>query len=146
MTAKFTVPGPPKGKGRPRFGIVRGKTIARTPKDTVEYENLVRVEYTAQCGSTRFDDDAALDLRAVAYYQIPKSCGKRKRQDMESGAIRPNKKPDVDNILKAIADSLNEIAYRDDAQIVDTQVRKFYSRRPRVEVTITEAKGRSENT
>ena len=44
-----------------------------------------------------------------------------------------------DNILKIIADSLNQIAYKDDAQVVDTQVRKFYSRRPRVAVVIRSA-------
>ena len=36
-------------------------------------------------------------------------------------------------------DSLNEIAYHDDVQVVDCQVRKFYSDNPRVVVTIQEA-------
>lgn len=55
---------------------------------------------------------------------------------MLSGDIRPTKKPDMDNVIKIIADSLNKIAYRDDTQIVDCQVRKFYSEKPRVEVMI----------
>ena len=55
--------------------------------------------------------------------------------------IRPTKKPDWDNIGKIICDSLNQIAYRDDAQIVDSQVRKFYSENPRVEVIIKEVAG-----
>ncbi|WP_320408270.1 RusA family crossover junction endodeoxyribonuclease [Paraclostridium bifermentans] len=38
--------------------------------------------------------------------------------------------------MKAIADSLNGIAYKDDAQIVEVVSKKFYSERPRVEVTI----------
>lgn len=42
--------------------------------------------------------------------------------------------------MKIIADSLNQIAYRDDTQIVDCQCRKFYSDNPRVEVTIKEVK------
>ena len=50
--------------------------------------------------------------------------------------IRPTKKPDWDNIGKVVADSLNQVAYRDDAQVVDSQVRKFYSDQPRIEVTI----------
>ena len=49
---------------------------------------------------------------------------------------RPTKKPDLDNIIKAIADSLNGIAYKDDAQIVELKSKKFYSDTPRVEVTI----------
>ena len=53
--------------------------------------------------------------------------------------IRPTTKPDNDNILKIVADSLNQIAYKDDAQVVDAQIRKFYSRRPRVAVVIRPA-------
>lgn len=49
------------------------------------------------------------------------------------------KKPDFDNIGKIVCDSLNNIAYHDDAQIVDAQVRKFFSDDPRVVVTIQEA-------
>ena len=55
---------------------------------------------------------------------------------MLGGDIRPTKKPDMDNVIKIIADALNKIAYRDDTQIVDCQVRKFYSEKPRVEVMI----------
>ena len=48
MELKFTVHGEPKGKGRPRFNTKTGHAI--TPKDTVIYENLVRMEYLNQCG------------------------------------------------------------------------------------------------
>ena len=47
MKAKFTVLGEPKGKGRPRFIPKTGRAI--TPKDTVQYENLVKLEYQTQC-------------------------------------------------------------------------------------------------
>ena len=84
-------------------------------------------------------DDAALDMRIMAYYAIPKSASKKKRQEMLARRIRPLKKSDWDNVGKIIADSLNEIAYKDDVQIVDGQVRKFYSDQPRVVVTIQAA-------
>ena len=58
---------------------------------------------------------------------------------MLSGEIRPTKKPDWDNSGKIIADSLNEIAYKDDSQIVDGMVRKFYGETPKVIVVIKEA-------
>ena len=57
------------------------------------------------------------------------------------GIIRPIKKPDMDNVIKVIADSLNQIAYRDDTQIVDCQCRKFYSEQPRVEIKIRQIGG-----
>lgn len=55
---------------------------------------------------------------------------------MRAGIIRPTKKPDMDNCIKVIADALNKLAYHDDTQIVDCQIRKFYSDDPRVEVRI----------
>ena len=142
MKVKFTVLGEPKGKGRPRFSRVGNYTKTYTPADTASYENLVKVEYLRQCNNARFEDGTMLDLRVIAYYGIPKSASKKKRRQMLDKGIRPTKKPDMDNIIKIIADSLNNIAYRDDAQIVDTQVRKFYSERPRVEITIQDIGGR----
>lgn len=141
MKAKFTILGEPAGKGRPRFSNAGGFVKTYTPEKTVSYENLVKLEYEQQCRNYRFPDDAQLDVRIVAYYEIPKSTSKKKAKLMEEGKIRPTKKPDFDNIGKIICDSLNQRAYRDDAQIVDAQVRKFYSDRPRVVVTIRECGG-----
>lgn len=141
---KFTVYGEPKAKGRPRVSVRKSgdgeNTFARayTPKATAVYENQVKMEYENQCKNFRFPDDAMLDVRIFAFYSIPKSTSKKKRQMMIAGNIRPVKKPDFDNIAKIICDSLNGIAYRDDAIIVDGMFRKYYSEQPRVEVSIRE--------
>jgi len=139
MEVKFTVLGEPQGKGRPRFANAKGRVITRTPDKTVLYENLVVTEYRRQVGDVKFPDDAIIDLRIMAYFTIPASASKRKKAQMENGELRPAKKPDMDNIIKVIADSLNHVAYRDDAQVVDCQIRKFYSQQPRIEVTLTSA-------
>lgn len=136
MKVKFTVWGEPKGKGRPRFTQIGNYTKTYTPQETVSYENLVKVEYRNQCGNVIFDNGEMLDMRVFAYYTIPKSTSKKKQRLMKNGILRPTKKPDMDNIIKIIADSLNKIAYHDDSQIVDTMVRKYYSDRPRVEIII----------
>ena len=149
-SVKFVVYGEPQGKGRPRFGVRYSKAAqkafvsVRTPDKTVAYENLVRLEYGFQTGNLRFDDTAQLDMRILAFYGIPKSASKKKREMMLNGMIRPMKKPDFDNVTKAIADSLNQIAYKDDTQIVDCQCRKFYSENPRVEVIIQEVSDETE--
>ena len=83
-----------------------------------------------------FPKDAMLDVRIIAYYDIPKSVSKKKRKEMLEHRIRPTKKPDFDNIGKIICDSLNLVEYHDDSAIVDAQVRKFYSEKPRVDVLI----------
>lgn len=147
---KFVVYGEPKGKGRPRVAARKFKdgsgeeksfSKAYTPKDTVSYENLIRVEYTSQCGEFIFPPDAMLDCRIIAYYGIPKSVSKKKRAMMLEGKIRPTKKPDFDNIAKIVCDSLNTIAYKDDSQVTDGQVRKFYSEKPRIVVKIRQIGG-----
>jgi Holliday junction resolvase RusA-like endonuclease len=135
MTVKFTIIGPPMGKGRPRF-VGKGQHPI-TPQKTVKYENRVIMEYERQVGAdSKFQAGQPLDMRIMAYFQVPESGSKRDRARKLDGLIRPTKKPDIDNIAKIIADSLNEIAYHDDTQIVDMQVRKFYSTQPRVEVII----------
>ena len=137
MKLKFVVPGEPRGKARPR---VTKTGCAYTPKETVQYENLVKLEFQRQCGKARFGDDVPLDVRITAYYSIPQSVSKKKRQLMLDRKIRPTKPSDWDNIGKIICDSLNKIAYYDDSRIVDAQVRKFFSDEPRVVVIIQEAK------
>lgn len=140
MEVIFIVPGSPHGKGRPQFSTIGGKARARTPEKTVIYENLVKLEYQRTWGDTRFPDDAALLVEINAYFDIPKSASNKRKQAMRSGVERPTKKPDSDNIIKSVCDSLNGIAYRDDAQIVEVVFRKFYGDYPRIEVYIGDIK------
>lgn len=136
MRVQFEIPGPPEGKGRPKFST-RGKFVSvRIPDKTVLYENLVKTEYRVQCGKTRFGDADMLRMEISAYYEIPASASKKKKGEMAAQSLRPTKKPDLDNIFKVIADSLNQIAYRDDAQIVEATVNKYFSDVPRVVVAI----------
>lgn len=133
---RFTIPGKPFGKQRPRV-VNRGKfSTAYTPKYTVQYENLVKLYYEQAAHGEMFPEDAMLDVRIFAFYEIPKSTSKKRRADMLANKIRPTKKPDFDNIGKIICDSLNLVAYHDDSSVVDAQVRKFYSEQPRVVVSI----------
>ena len=134
----FFVPGEPQGKGRPRFSKVGNFVKARTPDNTVLYENLIKTEYKRQCGSFMFDKGVPLALDIKAYYSIPQSKSKKQQELMRAGKLLPTKKPDWDNIGKVVADSLNRIAYYDDSQIVEAAVSKFYSDKPRVEITIQE--------
>ena len=57
---------------------------------------------------------------------------------MLKGELLPAKKPDIDNIAKVVLDALNSVAYRDDTQVVELQLRKQYSEKPRVEICMEE--------
>ena len=135
---EFVIFGNPQGKGRPRV-VNRGKfSKAYTPEQTIAYENLVKVEYELQTDRYKFSDGTFIEMRIEAYYSIPKSVSKKRRAMMVAGEIRPIRKPDMDNVAKIIADSLNGIAFRDDTQIVTCKIYKYYSDDPCVKVTLTE--------
>lgn len=135
MERKIVIDGEPQGKGRPRFSR---NGHAYTPERTVTYENNVRFAYLSEYGREKFPETAQIALEIAAYYGIPKSDSKKKRAAKLANEIRPTKKPDMDNVVKCIADGLNNIAYHDDKQIVSCTVEKYYSEEPRVEVVIRE--------
>ena len=134
MTITFFVPGQPVAKGRPIAGRgFNGRTTLRTPEKTANYESLVALTAMQALHSPM---DGPLELGLTVGVQIPASWSK-KRQDMaQRGEIAPTKKPDLDNVVKALADGMNGIAYRDDAQIVAMTVRKVYTTTPGVAVEL----------
>ena len=136
MKFRFMVPGEPVGKGRPRVVRRGGFTQTYTPEKTASYENLVKLEFQRQGG--RMLKDGPVFLSIQAWYGIPKSVSKRKREAMMGGLIRPTRKPDCDNVAKVIADALNGLAWRDDSQVVSLLVVKRFGEEPGVEVTIEE--------
>ena len=138
MKVSFVIPGPPKGKGRPRFARVGNYVRTYTPDSTESYEELIRWAYKQARGG-KFEKDVPIDVRVFAYYPIPESASKKKKGAMIDQILRPTKKPDFDNVGKCVADAVNKIAYHDDAQIVDFQFRKFYSTNPRVVVVMQDA-------
>lgn len=134
MVISFTVPGEPRGKGRPRLGR---SGHAYTPHDTAVYENLVKVCFKDENPDhVPISADVPVRVEIWAYYSIPKSASKKKKMDMRMGFVQPLKKPDCDNIAKIICDALNGIAYHDDAQVFDLTVKKSYSEEPKTVVFV----------
>ena len=128
----FTVPGQPFGKQRPR---VAGR-IAYTPRETKAHEQEVIGAYFAQTDRRKF---VRPEIRIKAYYGVPVSASKKRKAAMLAGQIRPQVKPDLDNVAKLVMDALDEIAYEDDKDVVYLSVEKFYSDDPRLEVEIRDA-------
>jgi Holliday junction resolvase RusA-like endonuclease len=131
----FVIQGKAQAKQRPRFNTHTGRTY--TPNKTINYENWVKI-----CYLEKYKDKELMDkpLRVTirAFLEIPKSTSKKKKQQMLDNEILPMVKPDTDNIAKSILDSLNGIAYKDDKQVAELIVYKFYNDTPYVNVTIEE--------
>lgn len=138
---KFTYHGEAVGKGRPRVTARGGKFAhAYTPKRTKEFEDAIRFEFMRSTDEPMpiYKREQALKAEVLIGCTIPKSYTKKKQALCRDRVIAPNKKPDIDNILKAVFDALNGYAFEDDCQITQVQSEKVYATEPFVEVTINE--------
>ena len=123
-----------RGKQRPRFNTQSGKAF--TPKDTITYENWIKCCYREQSGKWL---EGAIRARIEVYYKIPKSYTKKRVQAIRDGLEMPLKKPDADNVAKIVLDSLNKIAFDDDAQVVElTVIKRWTEETERIEFKLEE--------
>lgn len=136
----FTVPGQPMAQQR--AGRKRVGAFVRTfdPVQSASYKDTVRTCYAEARGRSTCTfkrvEDGAVRLIIVARFERPASkCSKRAPKPeewMEGGK-------DGDNIAKIVQDALNHIAWKDDRQVADLQVRKYLCAQgaaPSVEVWI----------
>ena len=135
MEMRFTIPGNPRGKQRPRLCKFNGKNYVYTPKETVNYEDLVKSSYLAKYNLC-FKKDVPLEVLILAAFSIPKKIKKGLKSLMAAGVLLPTKRPDCDNIIKIILDGLNGVASHDDSQICRVSLKKIYSEKPGVAVLI----------
>ncbi|RSB74358.1 RusA family crossover junction endodeoxyribonuclease [Burkholderia multivorans] len=133
----FVVPGKPVAKGRPRF-VRRGPHVRTyTPEPTERYENLVKM---AARQAMRDDEPYAGPVRLIVDIgvPIPASWSEKRQRAAAAGAIGATKKPDADNVVKALKDGMNGVVYGDDGQVVDLWVSKRYATTPGVRIEAIE--------
>ncbi len=126
----FTVPGRVQGKARARtfFNSKANKVVSVTPTQTVSYENWIK---------TRFIQAKPNDFKVIegpVLVDIKAMYRKAKGNKMSMPCL----KPDADNCIKSVLDSLNGIAYIDDKQVVAVTLRKFFGEPEGLEITIQE--------
>jgi len=121
----------PVAKARPRVTMRGGKARAYTPKKSADYERLIASHWH------HAPTDKPVALRIEFGMPIPASWPKYRRTEALQGSLLPAKKPDIDNLVKAVLDALNGIAYNDDSQVVCLTSRKQYAAVPGVLIQIT---------
>lgn len=135
MIYEFEVPGKVIGKGRPRLNSYTG--VVYTPTKTKDYESMVEQYFLLKY--PRFKTlEGRIKVSIIAYFSIPKATKKSDINEMLENNISPTKKPDIDNIVKAVLDSMNKFAFKDDNQITKLEVEKKYSLEDKVYVKIEE--------
>lgn len=131
----FTVCAKAVGKGRPRLTTRGGYAHAYTPAKTREFENLVGwAAKRAMCQRPPVASGRALFVQITVSIVPPLSWSKKRRS--ESFGAFCSKKPDTDNVAKAILDAMNGIVYEDDAQVVGLIVQKFYAEENEINIKV----------
>jgi Holliday junction resolvase RusA-like endonuclease len=135
---RFTVPGEPEAKPRPRAYVREGKPGMYQPDAKGGF--LERVAYAANPHRPRTPATSPVRLWIFAYFSWPKSWGQSARE--EHGEYM-DQKPDWDNLGKGVSDVLEECVtkglriagfYDNDKRVADGRVVKKYSDHPRTEV------------
>ena len=130
---KLILYGEPVAKGRAR--TVRSKggfSLTYTPDKTARAMQQWK-EAFINSRQKPFPPDTPLSLKLRAYRSRPKTLPKRVKF--------PISKPDNKNILDLVEDALQGLAFKNDSNFVDTDVKKrfaVYPDPPRVEIEITE--------
>lgn len=106
------------------------------PEKSKDFKSYVKLIASQNRPNELLTCPLAVELRV--YKPILKSFTLKQVEEAKKGIKRPITKPDLDNHAKGVLDAMNKIIYKDDSQIVDLVVSKFYSDYPRVEVFIKE--------
>jgi len=131
MNIDLTVYGNAVPQGRPRFATIKkrtGQSFAHVydPKTSKDWKENVRQQ--AIINKVPFLN-GALSMSIHFCLPRPQSLPKKVKYHV--------KRPDLDNLVKAIKDALRGIAYKDDSQIFSLFCLKNYGEPPRVEIQIT---------
>ena len=141
MEINYTVVGIPKPQARPKVfhrTLKNGKNFVSTYSPKSDWFHLVYTETLKQKEMLKNRFSGALQLNLLFFMPIPKSISKKKR-----GLLRyVSKKPDVDNLAKAVMDAMNNTGiWEDDSQIARLDVVKAYGEEPKCIITLIELEG-----
>jgi Holliday junction resolvase RusA-like endonuclease len=138
MQIMFTIYGDPVPKGRPRFST-RGKfPVAYTPEKTKNYESDVGMMAKSAMGSSE-PLEGALEAFIYVTFPVPASYSKKRTEACLSNSEKHTKKPDLDNVVKAVLDGMSDIVFLSDSQITSIHATKVYGEVAKVEVIVRQA-------
>lgn len=138
MEINYTVVGIPKPQARPKVfhrTLKNGKNFVSTYSPKTDWFGLVYTESLKQKNLLKNRLSGALRLNLLFCMPIPKSISKKKKEKL----FYVSKRPDVDNLAKAVMDAINQVGlWEDDSQIAVLEVSKIYAEEPRCVIYIQE--------
>ena len=107
-----------------------------TPEKTRTYESLIAEQAKIAMGST---EPLQTPLTVFLYFTLPIPMSTTKTaKNALLGTIHA-KKPDIDNLIKAVLDGMDKIVFISDGQIGNVHASKRYGTVGRVDVMVQEA-------
>lgn len=141
MLIQYTVVGIPKPQARPKVfhkTLKSGRDFVHTYSPKSDWFHLVYTETLKQKEKLKNRFSGALRLNLLFYLPIPKSFSKKKRENL----MYVSKRPDVDNLAKAVMDAMNNTGiWEDDSQIARLDIVKAYGEEPKCVITLIELEG-----
>ncbi|EAK0414697.1 RusA family crossover junction endodeoxyribonuclease [Campylobacter fetus] len=126
----FTIHIKPVAAARPRVS----KYAVYYPKTYTKYKNNLK---SLLKNEIKKPYDGFLLVDFEFYFKHPKSWTKTQKAIFENDSRTwHTKKPDIDNLSKGVMDALNNLAYKDDAQVVCLVAKKFYGLEDKIMITI----------
>lgn len=130
-TIRFTVTGSaiPKDRARARIVTPKGRKPFiqhYTPAETRKYEERVAKLARRAWGDAE-PSMRPIELQVTVYAEIPEGWSKWKREAAARGEILPTGTPDLDNVVKSIADGMNGVVFKDDGQVASVDAVKLYA-------------------
>lgn len=129
MTFEVFVPGIPKAQARAKAFVYKKGGAMRVghydPETSRDWKRTVLDRVATEARSRDMAPTAGpIGLELVFTLTRPKSLPKR--------VIYHTRKPDVDNLAKAVKDAMKGVVYGDDSQVVSLSVAKGYGLKPGV--------------
>ena len=126
----------PVPQGRPRMCRVgSGVRAVDPPKSRIYKETLQQM---AKMAKPQMITDTPLNIVLQFVLPVPSSWSKKKQAKALAGEIVPQGKPDLDNLIKAVLDAMNDIVWEDDSAIVEVAANKVYGDTPLVRMVVYE--------
>jgi Holliday junction resolvase RusA-like endonuclease len=137
IRVRAVIPGEPVAQGRPRaFRTSRGQVRAYDPAKSRSWKAEARTQLAAAVGVGWTLLAGPISCHIVAVFSCPRSQW-RKREPWPQR--HHAKRPDVENVAKAVLDSASGVIWLDDAQVTRLEVEKVIGAQgeaPRVEILI----------